>query len=412
MSCSNYSWPSGDHPIELLARKEAIKQLKTIGLDRLGRLAERVKGEGKCTVLTSMTRIGAANVVIFLAFDDVEATRWIARFPLVGRLTDSPDLLAELVESMIATMQFVSDRTSIPIPKIHHWDSTFSNELRRPYVIMDAAKGNSLYELEHVGAFNMEDTVKKLGSFVNQWALYNAELAALRFEQIGSLQRGEDDLYVHRLCSRANVYYSDLMEGDKYRGPFNSVTDYLLSISELKCRALPSATSVLERYTYHDFLRSKLVESMLPYFVNSTLLNGPFVLSHIDLDIQNILVDETNGFKITGVVDWDLAAVVPLQSHLRIPDMLMCDQWTKSRQRGKAISPWQIEFAKKYREHYKSCLKKHLGERQLDYPVDTLLENGYLFSRFERAISENPDDEGFDLLWNHIYGSQLNWKDV
>ena len=92
--------------------------------------------------------------------------------------------------------------------------------------------------------------------------------------------------------------------------------------------------------------------------------------------------------------------------------MLMCDQWTKSRQRGKAISPWQIEFAKKYREHYKSCLKKHLGERQLDYPVDTLLENGYLFSRFERAISENPDDEGFDLLWNHIYGSQLNWKDV
>ena len=262
-SSSNDSWPSGDHPIEMLARKEAIKQLKSIDLDRLSRLAARIKGEGECTALTSMTCIGAANVVIFLEFNDTEATRWIARFPLIGRLTDSTDLLAELIESMVATMQFVSDRTSIPLPKIHHWDSTFSNELGRPYVIMDAAKGNSLYELEHVSGFNMDETVNKLGSFVNQWALYNAELATLQFQQIGSLQRAEDDLYVNRLCSQANVYYTDLVEGDKYRGPFNSVTDYLLSTSELKCRALPSATNVLKRYTYHDFLQSKLVESML-----------------------------------------------------------------------------------------------------------------------------------------------------
>jgi hypothetical protein len=277
---------------------------------------------------------------------------------------------------------------------------------------MDAAKGNSLYELEHVRGFDMTETVKKLASFVDQWALYNAELATLQFEQIGSLQRDGDNVHVNKLCSQANVYYTDLVETDEYRGPFHSSSDYLLATSELKCKGLSSASNVLKKSSYHDFLQSKLIESMFPYYLDSTLSNGPFVLSHVDFDIQNILVDEKNGFKITGVVDWDFAAVVPLQSHIRVPDMLMCDTWTESRQHRKVILPWQIDFAKMYREHYKLCLKRHLQDRKLEYPTDSLLENSYLYSRYERAIAENPDDEGFDVLWSHVYGKQLDWNDV
>lgn len=409
------SWRS-DTPIEVLMHEEALRQLNSIDMEVLCGIATKVNGGGKCTIVPSMTCIGASNIVVFIAFeeDTNNATRWIARFPLLELcgLTDDPGLLSEVVESMVATMQYVSERTSIPLPKVHHWDGTFENELGRPYVLMDAARGNNLYELDRVG-MDMEDVLNKLSSFVDQWAMCNAELASLQFDRIGALKRdSEGQIVVGKLCTQANLHFTPLVQSDNYRGPFNSIADYLLMTSELTTLGRSSSSNPVKEYSYCDFLRSKLIDSMLTYYVDPTFLNGPFVLSHVDFDIQNILVDEKNGFKITGIVDWDLAAVVPLQSHLRVPDMLMCDKWTKSRQQGKAICEWQVEFAKKYRDHYKSCLKRHIRQRQLDYPVDSLLEDGYLFSRFERAAAESPDDEGFEELWSHVYGTQINWKDV
>jgi hypothetical protein len=414
---SNRSWASGETPIEVLLHEEAMKQLNSIDMGVLCRIATRAHGRGSCTILPSMTCIGASNIVVFIAFDDddeKDGTRWVARFPLLGLrgLTDDPGLLAEVIDSMVTTMQYVSKHTSIPVPNVHHWNSTSSNELGRPYVLMDAARGNSLYELDRVG-MDMEEVVKKLSSFVDQWAMYNAELASLQFERIGALKQEADGLIgVGRLCTQENLHFTPLVEADNYRGPFTSVADFLFAMSELTTQGRYSTRNPTNKYSYQDFLHSKLIISMLPYYVNPNFLNGPFVLSHVDLDIQNILVDENNGFKITGIVDWDLAAVLPLQSHIRLPDMLLCDKWTMSRQQGKSISPWQLEFAQQYRSHYKLCLEKHLRDRQLDYPVDTLVNSGYLFSRFQHAISEKPDDEGFDELWKHVYGSRLNWKDV
>ena len=414
VSRSTRSWASGETPIEVLMHEESLKQLDSIDMEVLCGIATKANGGSKCSVIPSLTCIGASNIVVFIAFEDDNASRWVARFPLLNMcgLTDDPGMLKEIIESMVTTMQYVSEHTSIPLPAVRHCESTFANPLGRPFVLMDAARGNSLYELDRVG-MDMEDVIPKLSSFVSQWALYNAELASLRFDRIGSLKRdakGKTD--VDRLCTQPNIHFTSVIGTDKYRGPFDSVADYFLTMSGLKIRGLSSSSDLDNAYSYRDFLQSKMIESMLPYYADGSLLNGPFVLSHIDFDIQNILVDEKNGFKITGIVDWDLAAVLPLQSHLRTPDMLLCDKWTKSRQEGKAILPWQIEFAKIYREHYKSCLKQYLDEKRLDYPVDALLENGYLFSRFERAISENPDDEGFDQLWKRVYGSQLNWKDV
>lgn len=419
---SNRSWASGDTPIEVLLHEEAIKQLNSIDMDVLCRVATKVHGRGSCTILPSMTCIGASNIVVFIAFDndddddddEKDGTRWVARFPLLGLsgLTDDPGLLAEVVDSMVTTMQYVSKHTSIPVPTVHHWNSTSSNELGRPYVLMDAARGNSLYELDRVG-MDMEEVVQKLSTFVDQWAMYNAELASLQFERIGALkQEADGSIAVGRLCTQENLHFTPLVEADNHRGPFTSVADYLLAMFQLTTQGRYSSRNPTSKYSYHDFLQSKLIISMLAFYVNPNFLNGPFVLSHVDLDIQNILVDEKNGFKITGVVDWDLAAVVPLQSHIRIPDMLLRDKWTRSRQQGKSICTWQLEFAQKYRSHYKSCLEKHLRNKQLDYPVETLVNSGYLFSRFQHAISEKPDDEDFDELWKHVYGSRLNWKDV
>jgi aminoglycoside phosphotransferase (APT) family kinase protein len=398
---------------EELIYQESVRQYKSIDQQKLTQLAQKLKGTGNCEVLRGMMQIGASNIIIFLAFDDEAATRWVARFPTIGPAGLTPDyaMLAELIESMVATMGYVSAHTNLPVPTIHHWSSGCDNELGRPYVIMDAAKGNCLYDLENAG-FDLDEVVDKLSSFVDQWAQCIAELATLQFETIGSLApESEGHLGVGPLLNYCNIRYSPKLEEDVFRGPFNSVADLLLTGSHLMREAFRSASSN-SPLTHQKFLHSKLIDSLFPFYVDQTLLNGPFVLSHVDFDLQNILVDETNNFKITGIVDWDLAAVVPLQSHLRVPEILMCDRWTKTRQTNRAINPWQLKFAQKYRDHFKWCLIKHLREKGLDYPAGNLLESGYMFGRFQRAMSEEPQDDIFDEIWSNVYGTELNWKDV
>jgi hypothetical protein len=413
MSMSATSQAPEETPIGELLRKDALRELQSIDLEVLARLASATNGGARCTISLPATRIGASNIVLFIDFDGASPTRWAARFPLVGWNcpTDDPKLLTELIESMVTTMKYLSQKTTIPLPKIHCWSGTSENELKRPYVIMDAASGSNMNELARNG-LNMGDTVEHLSSFVDQWAMYTAELASIEFGRIGSLREDvTGNIIVDRLCSQANLHYTPQAKEDRFRGPFNSVGEYLLTSCELKYHALSLGMNNLP-YSYRDYLQSKLVETLLPFYVNMPLLKGPFVLSHVDLNIQNILVDENDGFKITGIVDWDLAAVLPLQSHLRVPDIFICDTWTEEMRHAKSFGTWHVNFAKKYRTLYQSSLSKYLREKHRDYPVEKLVQNGYLFSLFEKALFDKPTVETVETLWKHVYGADVEWKRI
>jgi aminoglycoside phosphotransferase (APT) family kinase protein len=386
------------HTIEPDSPTEGMEQLDTIDLEKLRDLASELNNGAKCRILPSLTRIGSKNIIIFLAFKDSASTRWIARFPLIkDHLTDNTHL-AELIESMVVTMGFISERTSIPVPKVHHWNATSTNVFGRPYVIMDAVKGNTLLELERSG-LDLDVSKHELAFFVSQWAFHCGELAALVFPGIGSLRFGKDDpreIILGGLSSRGNVSV------DSAR-PFQSAMEYFFATAEHNAaRNKPSSR--------REFLRSKLLESLLAYYVDPTLSSGPFVLTHANLDLQHILVDR--GFKITGIIDWDFAAILPLQSHLRIPDSLTCDIWPVSRKFEHRIMPWQIEFAETYRPWYTSCLLKHVRKLDVDYAVGHLLDHSYLFSLLERSLRGVPTDDDLDLLWTNIYGPHPPWRDT
>jgi hypothetical protein len=308
-------------------------------------------------------------------------------------------------------MQYISEHTSIPVPKIHHWDGTSANELGRPYVIMDAVKGNSLLELADAGS-KLLATDNLMASFIDQWAKYNAELAAHQFESIGSLRWDESgDVILDKLSSRTTRMLIGCKLQNELQGPFNSVPEYLLSTSELKMLAV-AATAQSSAELQTQFLRSKLVESLLPYFLDNELSKGPFILTHGDLDLHHILVDETRGYQITGIIDWDYAAVLPPQSHIRMPEMLYCDLWPSHKQQLKGISSWHIEFAWNNRDLYKSCFLKHLQKINLDFAVDKLLDESRVYGILEKAIVEIPQISDMDLLWGKVYGELFSWRDA
>jgi len=386
--------------------EETLRQFNQINLTALIKIVSRLKNK-TCIPLIQNTRFGRTNITILLSFEN-DPEKWIAKFPLMGGRggTADDDLLEEHIDSMVATMKYVSERTSIPVPRVHHWESSCLNEFGRPYVIMDSVAEKTLLGLERSGV-DMDDILERLSSFVDQWARYHAELTTIQFAKIGSLLPNGQ---VGQLCTSAHLHFSTLLNGDNFRGPFQSVAEYLLTLSEYKCRSL--ATSAIG-HSYRTFLQGKILESMMPFFVDHGYANGPFVLKHQNLDVENIFVEEDgkDGFRIMGVVGWEFSCVVPLQSQMCLPQSLIVDGKSVEKKEKGNTSTWRIKFAEKYRDEYRNCYLRHLQKLKPKYPA-YLLDSGHWFAKFEKAISIGSAEDCFTRLWRHVYSTRVPWQEV
>jgi hypothetical protein len=127
-------------------------------------------------------------------------------------------------------------------------------------------------------------------------------------------------------------------------------------------------------------------------------LNEPFVLSHRTLDINSILVDDDGRF--TGILGWQNAAVVPLQSHIRVPDSLNLEFLPPS---DTNASPTHLIFAKRYRRHFERAMAE-ASDNQWDIP--DLIDRSLMYGLFEKAILDAENEKYLPALWDHIFGKE------
>lgn len=96
-------------------------------------------------------------------------------------------------------------------------------------------------------------------------------------------------------------------------GPYNTVTDYYLSL--------------LETHFPHTDSIGKGIQDLLGMFVKWTYHNSPsdntFILCHPDFNLQNILVAEDGTLK--GLIDWDGVSTVPQPIGCPFPKWLTLD---------------------------------------------------------------------------------------
>jgi len=78
---------------------------------------------------------GGFNVLFHLYFDD--GITWLARFPL-------PDYSPKRMESEIATMKYIRERTTIPIPDVYAYNFNSDNPIGVPYMLMNKLPGERL----------------------------------------------------------------------------------------------------------------------------------------------------------------------------------------------------------------------------------------------------------------------------
>ncbi|KXN82752.1 Altered inheritance of mitochondria protein 9, mitochondrial [Leucoagaricus sp. SymC.cos] len=88
------------------------------------------------------------------------------------------------VESEVATMQYLREKTNVPVPIVYHYDSNPYNRLGGEFILMSKAPGIPLAEVFHSLSY------KELTKLVKNVARLTIPLFAHRFSQIGSLYSG------------------------------------------------------------------------------------------------------------------------------------------------------------------------------------------------------------------------------
>lgn len=256
---------------------------------------------GRITSWKRTSRGRAHEIFILHGEEGVPPEGYIARF---SRYEEKPEKL----RSEAATMQYVRAHTTIPVPDILVLSDDPENGVGAQYVVMGRAPGAPLDTLWPV----LSEEHKR--AVLDQIANALAQLARLRFDQIGSLHangtvgpliyaRGQRD--TDRVEAHAMGPFRDTLTWlEAYLGVIGALAEHLQpELAELatllrECAAAPGPP-----------------------------LAPPFRLMHMDFDAQNLMFTNPTvtgeAPRLTGVLDWEYAQTGPLYYVYEYPGFLL-----------------------------------------------------------------------------------------
>ncbi|KAG6897413.1 hypothetical protein C0993_007535 [Termitomyces sp. T159_Od127] len=208
------------------------------------------------------------------------------------------------------------------VPKIFAFETNFTNPACAPYVLMEFIPGrtltNGLSKLSREQQFSYIKTIARLKASLSK---------PLPFDRIGSIKCGDRQHVVGPLMTLTQRCFG---------GPYKSMVDLWRARLEKQFLHVLREWCHLEKDLFESFSEpectpqmyaelAQLLSSLIPHFQppKSYL---PLVLHHPDIAFRNILFDEssisTGDFKITGLIDWGGAQILPLMFTAKYPDVL------------------------------------------------------------------------------------------
>ena len=231
-------------------------------------------------------------------------------------------------ESEVATLQFVHEVTSLPVPRVIASDSNLHNELGFEWMIMECIDARPLFDVWQ------EVSWLKKQLLVQQVAAFCVRLNDVHLSGIGSLCYGKDDsgrgiaTGDKTFCTGEVVLPSYFMEDaimlDIDRGPYNSSRTYL------------GARLEIMRYTFIKYLISddedelelgqamkqvyEHLEAIIPRYFPHNSVPELTQLLHGDMNLRNILVDSAG--NLASIVDWECVVALPAWQACQLPQFL------------------------------------------------------------------------------------------
>ena len=261
------------------------------------RRVEETTFDGVCMIDQPYSLQGDVfNLVFEIRFSDGVA--WVARlrtnyFGLFGR---DEDRIPASLRSEVHTMQFLTGRTTIPVPKVFDYDLESGNGVGYPFIIMEALRGPPL------GVPYSQIPSEYLHIFLTQLAEYIVQLGSLSFSSIGRPEYDHSKASIIPSPGDASVYTTST---DFIQHTRNKENELLL-----KDETFPTSPEDRE-------LACWILSKAVLFAIKKEVVSGPFPFSHPDLHYNNILVDEN--YDITGIIDWSGAGTVPQELFAAIP---------------------------------------------------------------------------------------------
>ncbi|KAK0620853.1 phosphotransferase enzyme family-domain-containing protein [Immersiella caudata] len=232
----------------------------------------------------------------------------------------------------VATLRWVRENTSIPVPKVFAFDDSNDNLIGFEWILMEHMKGTNADTRWR--AMSMEQKV----ALTERMTKFQAELS--RFGRAESLFRGIGTL---DLCDESNnvedtkaaapgflvspeFFIGDHVRYDISRGPFRSAHDWLSTVLKI---ILQHQTAILKTSEDEDNIEdaenvsavAQKLLALVPKVFPSTLEEPEATaLYHHDLHLNNILVSEDG--EITAVLDWECVSAMPLWMSAKLPKFL------------------------------------------------------------------------------------------
>lgn len=149
-----------------------------------------------------------------------------------------------------------------------------------------------------------------------QWTSIQAELAAFTFPQIGSISQ-----FSPETGPIIGAVATSSTDGLPAAGPFHSGWDYFMAVAEgLVAQALQTKRSGTENSSQFATLGPLIFRNIVrdTEIFKSKSSQGPFHFNHMDMGMQNILIDDD--FNFVAVIDWEFAQSAPWEvNHYPMP---------------------------------------------------------------------------------------------
>lgn len=296
---------------------------------------------------------------------------WVVKIPGHGTpdrwTSDDEYMLTQEVE----TMRLITTYTEVPASFVVDYSATLDNQFCFPYIVMKELPGKSACELwydEHCEIPSPEIEQKR-ENMLRSLAGYMTELNKLRFDQIGMPMfnpyaedfENYDDIEDERLP--VNKYYvwpfCDTYRSIK-RGPFPSTQAFIrnaidncddLGDFEVPQQPISDKDNTMTEEKVQTLGTSKFFDIITTHPIFHSATSDTFALRHSDVDLQNILIDDTG--NVTGILDWDCSLAMPrCIAHASVPAFLELD-WYKD---AVLNSPFLCWRAGHYRSIYAAAL--------------------------------------------------------
>ena len=255
---------------------------------------------------------GSYHVLFVLVFGN--GARWLLEIPAMAYQGAWDAIAAASLRSEALTMRLVRQKTTIPVPQVHAFNDAIDPDLGCAYILLEYIDGRPLKELwfdKTLAPAALEELRKRVLTEVAA-AMY--QLGQFTFDKGGALCYDDKDRdhftgMGPMKMIETQIILDALKAGDHSDpsvpicgvGPFANPKDYFRSMLD---RRQPTRDP-LNQGIYR--LLGLIIDWMPGPEPGQA--DSPFVLTHPDLNLQNILVDANGGLK--AVIDWDGVASVP-----------------------------------------------------------------------------------------------------